>query len=252
MSEPVRSEIHHGCLAIDTAGKKLRITCDCGWQSLWWADYRSVIDDLVAHTSATRDSGALPDPCPSCVLLTQDRDKALGQADADRQLAHRWEEESEEHSARRGHLATELAATEARCNQLEQERNEVGWGTKYAQSAAEERCVQLETALRDEIAMNEQSVETLRDLHDNWRRIIEEQDPDGGPLIENILFWLIEDVSPTHARAALEEPPEVPETLPPRADGRYPDCWGDCGDNGVYCCDGLWDARKRAALGESK
>jgi hypothetical protein len=27
-----------------------------------------------------------------------------------------------------------------------------------------------------------------------------------------------------------------------RADGRYEDCWGDCGERGVYCCDGLWDA----------
>lgn len=22
---------------------------------------------------------------------------------------------------------------------------------------------------------------------------------------------------------------------------RYPDCHGDCGDNGIYCCDGGWD-----------
>jgi hypothetical protein len=22
---------------------------------------------------------------------------------------------------------------------------------------------------------------------------------------------------------------------------RYPDCDGDCGQNGMYCCDGLWD-----------
>ena len=24
---------------------------------------------------------------------------------------------------------------------------------------------------------------------------------------------------------------------------RYPGCLGDCGDNGIYCCDGGWDTR---------
>lgn len=61
-------------------------------------------------------------------------------------------------------------------------------------------------ALRDEIAMAEQTQKTLRDLHANWRTIIEKQDPDGGPLIENILYWLIEDLDSSQARAALAAP----------------------------------------------
>lgn len=48
--------------------------------------------------------------------------------------------------------------------------------------------------LEDERAMAEQSVEKLRDLKRNWQRIVDEQDADGGPLIENILYWLIEDL----------------------------------------------------------
>jgi hypothetical protein len=66
-----------------------------------------------------------------------------------------------------------------------------------------EQIAALQEALRDEIAMADQSVETLRDLRKNWERIIDEQDDDGGPLIENILYWLIEDVKPDGARAAL-------------------------------------------------
>lgn len=53
-------------------------------------------------------------------------------------------------------------------------------------------------ALEDERAMAEQSIETLRDLHKNWRRIIDEQDADGDPLIENLLYWLIEDLGGKH------------------------------------------------------
>ena len=25
-----------------------------------------------------------------------------------------------------------------------------------------------------------------------------------------------------------------------RADGRFQDCTGDCGDGGIYCCSGAW------------
>ena len=28
----------------------------------------------------------------------------------------------------------------------------------------------------------------------------------------------------------------------------YPSCLGDCGEDGNYCCDGLWDWRNRPAL----
>jgi hypothetical protein len=77
------------------------------------------------------------------------------------------------------------------------------------------RLRELETALSDEIAMAEQSVKTLRDLHKNWRYIIEEQ-VEGEPLIENILYWLIEDVSLEMAREALAaldvDPPPTEET----------------------------------------
>lgn len=31
----------------------------------------------------------------------------------------------------------------------------------------------------------------------------------------------------------------------------YPDCWGDCGQNG-YCCDGDWDQRRRAGRAEAE
>lgn len=48
--------------------------------------------------------------------------------------------------------------------------------------------------LADEKAMSRQVVETLRDLRDNWERIIDEQDDDGDPLIENLLYWAIEDL----------------------------------------------------------
>lgn len=65
-----------------------------------------------------------------------------------------------------------------------------------ALNALVERIRELEEATRDEFAMAEQTTKTLRDLHANWRTIIDERDPDGGPLIENILYWLIEDVNP--------------------------------------------------------
>lgn len=59
--------------------------------------------------------------------------------------------------------------------------------------------------LSDEIAMAEQSAETLRDLHRNWRRHAEELTQDGDePLIQNMLYWLIEDVEPTQAEEALD------------------------------------------------
>lgn len=29
---------------------------------------------------------------------------------------------------------------------------------------------------------------------------------------------------------------------------RYADCCGDCGENGIYCCDGGWDAMRGAAV----
>jgi hypothetical protein len=40
--------------------------------------------------------------------------------------------------------------------------------------------------------------------------------------------------------------PKMPEGRLLRADGRYEDCWGDCGEGGLYCCDGLWDAVRKA------
>jgi hypothetical protein len=39
--------------------------------------------------------------------------------------------------------------------------------------------------------------------------------------------------------AALEKSFEA--IKPPRE--RYPDCDGDCGDRGIYCCGGGWDKR---------
>ena len=62
---------------------------------------------------------------------------------------------------------------------------------------------QLQDALRDEIAMTEQSTETLKDLRENWSAMTHDQTPDGEPLIDNILYWLIEDLDTTSARAAL-------------------------------------------------
>lgn len=66
---------------------------------------------------------------------------------------------------------------------------------------AQNALVNLAYYVEDERAMREQSIETLRDLHANWRRIIDEQDDDGGPLIENLLYWLIEDLGGIHEPA---------------------------------------------------
>lgn len=59
---------------------------------------------------------------------------------------------------------------------------------------AQDALVHLAHHVEDEKTMAEQTIYTLRDLHANWKRIIDEQDDDGGPLIENILYWLIEDL----------------------------------------------------------
>lgn len=75
--------------------------------------------------------------------------------------------------------------------------------TRAEASAVLDHIERLRDALRDEIAMSEQTEKTLRNLHDNWRDIVDESDPDGGPLIENILYWLIEDVGQDDARKAL-------------------------------------------------
>lgn len=49
----------------------------------------------------------------------------------------------------------------------------------------------------DEAAMLAQTNATLRDLKANWREYIEEYTVDGDELmIDNILYWLIEDTSP--------------------------------------------------------
>lgn len=59
------------------------------------------------------------------------------------------------------------------------------------------------TTLENEAGMLEQSVATLQDLHDNWERIAESETADGEPAIQNILYWLIEDLSSADMRAAL-------------------------------------------------
>ena len=41
--------------------------------------------------------------------------------------------------------------------------------------------------------------------------------------------------------------PDVPQGRLIRSDGRFEDCWGDCGENGLYCCDGAWEALRRAS-----
>jgi hypothetical protein len=62
----------------------------------------------------------------------------------------------------------------------------------------------LREALTDEIAMGEQSAATLRELHRDWQNLAEEMTPDGDEtLLQNMLYWLIEDVEPTQAKAAL-------------------------------------------------
>lgn len=83
-----------------------------------------------------------------------------------------------------------------------------GWANttqlSNALDAAAFEIERLRETLRDEIAMAEQTEKTLRNLHANWRDIVDESDPDGGPLIENILYWLIEDVGQADARKALD------------------------------------------------
>lgn len=58
--------------------------------------------------------------------------------------------------------------------------------------AAEARVPQLAEALTDECELSGQTVETIRNLRANWKTVIDE-DIEGEPLIENILYWLIED-----------------------------------------------------------
>lgn len=54
-----------------------------------------------------------------------------------------------------------------------------------------------ESALREEAEMLAQTNATLRDLKANWREYVEEYTVDGDELmIDNILYWLIEDTSP--------------------------------------------------------
>lgn len=48
--------------------------------------------------------------------------------------------------------------------------------------------------LADERAMMKQAVEQLEEIGANWRTIIEESDPDGYPLIENLLYLVIDDL----------------------------------------------------------
>lgn len=48
--------------------------------------------------------------------------------------------------------------------------------------------------LDDEREMTKQAIETLEDIRANWRRIIDESDPDGFPLIENLLYSAIDDL----------------------------------------------------------
>jgi len=113
--------------------------------------------------------------------LEAERDEALGDLAQYRKM---WDEFAKEHVPRSTHEALARAYDDTVQTQAEQ-------------------IAALQEALRDEIAMAEQCVETLRGLHKNWERIIDEQDDDGDPLIENILYWLIEDVKPDDARAAL-------------------------------------------------
>ena len=57
-----------------------------------------------------------------------------------------------------------------------------------------QRLLDARADLDDEREMAKQVIETLRNLHDNWERIVDEQDGDGGPLIENLLYWAIDDL----------------------------------------------------------
>jgi len=68
-----------------------------------------------------------------------------------------------------------------------------GWQRDVLALIAE--VARLHEDVKDEAFMAQQSVETLRYLHKNWREIIEEE-IEGEPLIENLLYWLIEDLSP--------------------------------------------------------
>lgn len=97
-------------------------------------------------------------------------------------------------------LEARLVAAEEREEQAL--KGAMAWESAAAKAA--ERLVAVEDALRDEIEMADQALEELRAWQVNWKTWIDQDNPDGEPLIVEMLRSVIDDITPSaEARAAL-------------------------------------------------
>jgi len=173
------------------------------------------IQERAAQLERTYDVGAIwvdeeVVQCARDVLaLLADRE-AREQELADATLALQRIVEVE--PARAGIVASEIASNCLRrlSDGADPEISYTWIDLKHRLAVAEQELARLREALTDEREMAKQVVETLRDLKANWRTIIEEQDPDGGPLIENILYSAIDDLGGLAEKA---QPPHLDSSL---------------------------------------